>query len=356
MKNIPYFDLFYLKLGNACNFNCRHCSQGSVPKKDPGDSISEDVYRFLDKYIIAHKNKKKSLIRLWGGEPLLYFHHIKKIVLRYKDSFDYTLISNGSLLSQEIVDFLNKNNINFVLSHDGENTAAIRDEDVLKNNNIKKLFDSIKNKSFMSVITAVSPRIDKTIDYFRNMQYEDIYINFVWMINHDGTNEQNELSKIDFEEYRKSVQETIKRFELHINGKGYFPKEHNYISTFLSKIKNGKEKCFDNNCSYIKKCNTCGYYVGDQMLEIDIYGNVYECHNGNNIIGKITDNYLELKEKANYYKDNKKKDLNCKDCDISFLCEGVCPTSTPLGDCVWCSFYKITFEEIIKYLFTFDQK
>lgn len=354
MKNIPYFDLFYLKLGNKCNFNCKHCSQGTVPRTDESDEISPDVIQFLDNYIEKYKDRKKSIVRLWGGEPLLYFDFIKQLVKRYKNNFEYTFISNGSLLNEEIVEFINDNDIKFVLSNDGKPTKDIRGIDVLKNEKIKNLFEKIKNKSFMSVITALNPRIDETIDYFRKMNYEDIYIYFVWLVNHDGTKDQDILSRIDFNEYKKGCEIAYDRYELHRKGQGYFPKEHNFISSFLSRIKYPKKKMLDDKNTYIKKCSTCGYYIGNKMIEMDVRGNIYECHNGNNIVGTIKDEYSDVEEKVKKIKDQKTKDLDCRKCPIVDYCEGVCPNSTSLGSETWCNFSKATFSTIIKKAFNIE--
>jgi sulfatase maturation enzyme AslB (radical SAM superfamily) len=56
----------------------------------------------------------------FGGEPLLKFEEIiKPLVLKYKDSFGWSITTNGTLLTEEIIDFCYDNKISILLSLDG---------------------------------------------------------------------------------------------------------------------------------------------------------------------------------------------------------------------------------------------
>lgn len=352
-----YYDRFYLKLGNECNFSCKYCSQGQIPRENKSHKISQDVLDFLDNYLIDHKDKPKTILRLWGGEPLLYFDTMKELIARYKGKFEFTCISNGSLLNQEIVDFMNENNIMFALSHDGSVTEATRNIDILKNKEIKSLFDSIKNRSILSLITSENPYIHKVYDYYKNLGYYDLFnISIVWMVNHNGTDNQKKLSEINIEKYKEGYRELISRYEKHKNSTGYYPQEFSIVrgklQNIISKINIKKSEL--KNRKYIRKCSTCGYYGKGLKLEFDIHGNVYNCHNSDDIIGHITEDTKTLERKKEKNLDNIKKEINCQDCIFQNICEGVCMKTVPEGDIQWCKLYQATITVLLEYIDTKD--
>ena len=354
-----YYNRFYLKLGNECNFNCNYCSQGQIPRENKTHKISQDVIDFLDKYLVDHKDKPKTILRLWGGEPLLYFDIMQKLLARYKDKFEFTCISNGSLLNQEIVDFLNENNIIFALSHDGPVTESTRNIDILKNKEIKSLFDSIKNRSILSLITSENPYIYKVFDYYKELGYYDLFnISIVWMVNHNGTINQRRLSEINIEEYKNGLRELITRYEKHENKIGNYHQEHALIKSQLRHIfyKVNIEKPELKCRNYIRKCSTCGYYGKGSKLEFDIHGNVYNCHNSDDIIGHITEDTEIIEDKKKKSLDNIKKEINCRDCAFQNICDGVCMNTVSDGDAKWCELYKATFSVLLNYIGTKNLK
>lgn len=135
-----------LSLGPACNMQCKHCHQTpdkelmTVVTKEP----SEEVLQLIDNYIqysqqeefIKQAESKKVLFTLqfYGGEPLLYWPVIQKIVERFmakydllsNTSFRFSIVSNGLCLSQAIVDFVNKYDMLFALSYDAPHPFAVR--------------------------------------------------------------------------------------------------------------------------------------------------------------------------------------------------------------------------------------
>lgn len=62
------------------------------------------------------------LIVFEGGEPLLYIEHIKQLVSSINTKSQYKFVTNGTLLTDEIVEWLNANNVNVLVSFDGVNS------------------------------------------------------------------------------------------------------------------------------------------------------------------------------------------------------------------------------------------
>ncbi len=96
-------------LGMACNFACVYCYEGSQKgERAMADATADHLVEFLLSRLSAEK--KGLIIDFYGGEPLLYSARIKDLVSRLGPlvrerggRFEFTLVSNGSLLTPEVV-------------------------------------------------------------------------------------------------------------------------------------------------------------------------------------------------------------------------------------------------------------
>jgi uncharacterized protein len=109
-----------IQLGLSCNYVCSYCSQ-AFQIADATVSKLADVEHFLtelDGWIVDAPEK----IELWGGEPFLYWAKIKRLVPALADRFPaahFSIITNGSLLDREKIDFIAAHDIAITISHDG---------------------------------------------------------------------------------------------------------------------------------------------------------------------------------------------------------------------------------------------
>ncbi len=105
-------------LTSNCNFSCSFC----LYKKGRKESIDIKESLFLKKVDSQLTAKKYDAVWLTGGEPLLVLPKVKSVIELIKKRNPKTpikLFTNGSLLTSEIISFLNKNNITVVISFDG---------------------------------------------------------------------------------------------------------------------------------------------------------------------------------------------------------------------------------------------
>lgn len=326
-------DTIILKLGHKCNFNCVYCSQEHLINNGrEWEGLSPSLFSFLDN----HRGKGVT-IKFYGGEPLLYFDYIKQIVEKYQEDFSYMLISNGSLLRKPMVEVFNRFKVRFLLSHDGTSTKKTKRKDVLKSKRLVGLFQALKHLEFISVISLYNQRIDHLYDFFRDKGFKDTRVNLVWIVN-NGTREQRKASLIDLEGYRRGVRATIARQEILRKGINCdYQQEYNHIRHFLKIILNQKE--------HTKKCSSCGYFSGMKKIVIDRQGYVYDCQNQEEIIGILDDGEVDKKDKI-----KTPLDLGCEECRYNSFCEKVCPNMSIQGAELWCALYRITFEEVFKYI------
>jgi uncharacterized protein len=109
-----------IQLGLSCNYACSYCSQ-AFQIADATVSKLADVEHFLtelDGWIVQAPEK----IELWGGEPFLYWTKIKRLIPALAERFPraaFSIITNGSLLDREKLDFIAAHDIAITISHDG---------------------------------------------------------------------------------------------------------------------------------------------------------------------------------------------------------------------------------------------
>lgn len=139
MLGRPYPHLIYFILTENCNFRCKYCfikNQETV--YNSGNMSPEVALRGLDLFcrLIAEDPKQFELektIVFYGGEPLLNWDILKVLLLRIENYIKsgklpqkttLNMVTNGSLLTDEIVRVLKTNNVQVSISIDGDAFAT----------------------------------------------------------------------------------------------------------------------------------------------------------------------------------------------------------------------------------------
>lgn len=97
-----------IKLGTKCNLGCPHCHQ--VQKN----------FTEHPRLIEWIKEQGFNRITFSGGEPLIYFDLIKRIMKELGHEPVYRMMSNGTLLTKEIAEFFNDYKVKYAISYDGK--------------------------------------------------------------------------------------------------------------------------------------------------------------------------------------------------------------------------------------------
>ena len=116
-----------LNVAHACNLACRYCFAGAGEYHGSRELMSAEVGRAALDFLVANSGSRRNLeVDFFGGEPLLNWEVIKEIVgygrqleEKHDKHFRFTLTTNGTLLTDEILEFVNKEMDNIVLSIDG---------------------------------------------------------------------------------------------------------------------------------------------------------------------------------------------------------------------------------------------
>lgn len=116
-----------LNISHDCNLRCEYCF---AAKGDFGKGrmlMSFETGKKAIDFLIANSGSRHNLeVDFFGGEPLMNFDVVKKIVeyarsieKQHNKNFRFTITTNGLLLTDDKIDFINKEMSNVVLSLDG---------------------------------------------------------------------------------------------------------------------------------------------------------------------------------------------------------------------------------------------
>ena len=298
----------YIMLGSACNFHCGYCLHCDMTKNDE-KHIGEKLEKYLWRLAKERTKKNKIHIMFWGGEPLLYYQQIKEIVKIYDDSFTYGIVRNGSLLNQEIVDFINKNNIRYTLSHDGENTNKTRMIDIIPK--VKPFLDQIENLSIDATMSAFNMDYDKLIDYWNKILPDAVpnveLLRVTWDM-------PKELYQFDLGIYKQNTELFFDKAASDLIS-GNITKRVLVAMPFINTVANGID---GENQKYLN----CGQIYHN--LNVDLDGNIYACHNTGVVIGNVDDSRVDYIAAYEKWLESRRLDA-CKICCVNKFCNGGCP-------------------------------
>lgn len=141
-----------VQLGLACNYKCSFCIQQTYDEKTcyPTDNEIESVVQF-----IASRTNQDVLCEFWGGEPLIYIKALRKLlpaIRKVRPAAKFSMISNGTLLTEDILEFLIENRVNLAFSHDGP-AYFLRGKDPLENDAMRRLWLQAYNRYTQAGLT-----------------------------------------------------------------------------------------------------------------------------------------------------------------------------------------------------------
>jgi uncharacterized protein len=117
-----------LHIAHDCNLACKYCfAEEGEYHGGKRELMSYEVGKAALDFLIENSGSRHNLeVDFFGGEPLLNWQVVKDLVAygrsREEESgkhFRFTLTTNGVLLTDEVIDFVNKEMDNIVLSIDG---------------------------------------------------------------------------------------------------------------------------------------------------------------------------------------------------------------------------------------------
>jgi uncharacterized protein len=120
-----YIRTLKIQMGLKCNYACSYCNQASQPHEVQGDI--GDVHTFLRKlplWFDGGSDGEGSGVRIefWGGEPLVYWKVFRVLAGALRSAYPkarFNIITNGALLDDDKIEFLDTLGFSVGISHDG---------------------------------------------------------------------------------------------------------------------------------------------------------------------------------------------------------------------------------------------
>lgn len=315
----PYF--MKIQLGISCNFNCSYCSQKFLAHSETKDKY--DVDEFVNKLIDNVDLSGIRKLQFWGGEPLVYWKKLKPLIEKLRPLMPKTnfgIITNGSLLTKEIADFLFDNGFTMSMSHDGPG-QHVRGDDPLDTNYevIDYILEKFKGRfCFGSVLNKQNYSRSKIIEFFMNKFPKRDIINFSEM-GYVVAYSDDSKDSINFTHEEMQSLRLYNWLEFKQNP-GLFDRLPNQKNVMTSHF---------NVESHVNDPQGCGLDA-ENVLVVNMNGDILTCQNtsANTIaqngeshkIGDIT-KLDEVKLNTGTHWSRRE---NCKDCPVLSTCRGSC--------------------------------
>ena len=112
-----------LNLTNECTHRCKMCFVDFNPRRMSFEVADAAVQFVINncKEVEKYGDKKNPSIIFFGGEPLLeYDSIIVPLIHKYGKRITWAITTNGLLLDEDKVDFFRQNEVNILMSFDGD--------------------------------------------------------------------------------------------------------------------------------------------------------------------------------------------------------------------------------------------
>ncbi|MBP1565609.1 MAG: radical SAM protein [Oscillospiraceae bacterium] len=352
------YNQMMLVVTEKCNLRCKYCiySGNYDNQREHGINIMsfETAKRAIDMFYETQKIKIKNnalhlpLLGFYGGEPLMNFKLVKECVDYARELFDnninFLATTNGTIMNEEIADFLINNNFALSVSLNGNKKENDRlrvfcdgsgtFETIMKNISFlrERNFDYFKkNVKFIGCYDWKSD-LDSINDFCKQNEYDIPEIVKISMVNDTFTDWYKQFTdqeKKEFFAYKKEIQKKIT--DNLKNGRPLEPIERLLYADSIMEVVN---RIVNIPVSQIRPSFSpiSGTCIPGTKLCVAPDGKIHSCEKINNTrpIGNVYDG-VDMQAIADmltaYYK---KLAPVCSKCPVKRLCP-ICFTSC-LGD------------------------
>ena len=328
-----------LFLAQMCNLACRYCYAGNNGSNAKHILMNWDVAKASVDYLVRKSGNRPNLqITFFGGEPLLNFKVLKRVVQycenvskRSNKRFVFELITNGTLLNKEIADYVAGRDFLLFISIDGYREmhnyqrpsvdGADYYDTILTNakyavNKYRKL----KSKKKVKIRANMTPEfhdVRRVAKYLESQGFNKIGIAAIQPMPFEDCTpcalSEQQLDKLEGE-YDEITLEALFSLE---NGERLSPYKRKLIYQTVSR--------------QLKQRSTMGIIcgIGRNTNAVDCKGNIFPCHRyvgmDKYIIGNVYAGLSPSKTIGLYNKYNEAALSQCSECWARNFCGGACP-------------------------------
>ena len=317
-----------LNIAHDCNLRCEYCFAKTGDFGGGRKLMTFETGKKAIDFLLERSGDRQNLeLDFFGGEPLMNFDVVKQIVeyarkreKEYGKNFRFTITTNGILLTDDKIDFINREMSNVVLSIDGRKEV---------NDRMRKRCDGTGSydqiiKNFKKLVSLR----DKDKDWYVRGTYTKYNLDFA----EDVMSLYNEgFDQISVEPVMADPKEPYAITE------GDLPrifKEYETLSKKMQELRDQGKFCnffhfmidLDQGPCAVKRLRGCG--CGNDYVAVTPDGDIFPCHQfvgidkfkmGNLDEGTFNNDIKEYFSQAHIY--NKPE---CKKCWAKFYCSGGC--------------------------------
>jgi len=326
LENSHVFKSLCMHLAHDCNMKCAYCfaSEGSFGL-ERGLMDYETACAAIDFVTKASAGRTNIEIDFFGGEPLLNYDVLKRTVeyarqneKKHGKKFRFTLTTNGLLLDDDVVDYVNANMDNLVLSIDGRREV---------NDRLRKRLDGSGTYEYI---------VDRFLSVTRKRESSWYVRGTYTVLNKDFAADVLHLADLDFD--RLSVEPVVSPMDPAL---GFSPDDLAALSEEYEKLAyaiyerglQGKPIDFfhfnvdlEGGPCAARRIKGCG--AGYEYAAVTPNGDIYPCHQFagieqfrlGDVFNRITNHEMVSRMKNN----NIYAKPECRACWAKYLCGGGC--------------------------------
>ena len=320
-----------LHVAHTCNLNCEYCFAGQGKYHGEDAIMSFEVGKAALDFLVKNSGTRKNLeVDFFGGEPLVNFDVVKRLVAYARSiekeagkHFRFTLTTNGVLLDDDVIDFLNKEMNNVVLSLDGRKEV----------NDAKR-----KRLDGQGSYDIIVPRFQNFVKKRGDKEY---YMRGTFTRNNlDFTNDIFHMADLGFKELSMEPVVSKPDTEYALREEDLDTIYEQYEILAKKMIKRRREKnpftfyhymidLSGGPCIY-KRITGCG--SGTEYLAVTPNGDFYPCHqfvgDKNFLMGNVKDGITNTKLRDEFKLCNVYSRKECENCWAKLYCSGGCAANS----------------------------
>ena len=316
-----------LNVAHDCNLRCSYCFASTGDFGGERKLMTAETGKKAIDYLLKYSGDRHNLeMDFFGGEPLMAFDVVKEVVdyarskeKEYNKNFRFTITTNGMLLTDDKIDYINKEMYNVVLSLDGR-----------KEVNDRMRFCVNGSGSYDIIL----PKFQKMAKERGDGQY---YIRGTFTkYNKDFSNDVLHFYEKGFEQISIEPVVTDPKLPYALTEEDLpevYAEYEKLAKIIIEKRKNGEFFNFfhfmidlDQGPCAIKRLRGCG--CGNEYVSVTPEGDVYPCHQfvGNEkfLLGNVDTGIVNTDIRDEFKLCNVYAKETCKDCFARFYCSGGC--------------------------------
>ncbi|MGI5970294.1 MAG: thioether cross-link-forming SCIFF peptide maturase [Oscillospiraceae bacterium] len=320
-----------LHVAHDCNLRCKYCFASTGDFGTGRRRMDFEMAKKAVDFVVSKSGDRRNIeIDFFGGEPLMAMDTIKKTVDYAREqgrlhgkNFRFTITTNGVLLSDENIDYINREMDNVVMSLDGRpevndrnrKTAAGGGSYELIVPKFKKLLSDRDGKDYYIRGTFTRENLDFCADVLHIVSegFNSISVEPVIASPDSPYSIRESDLPLIFEEYDKLAQVMA---------------EDDSFSFFHFNIDLEQGPCV------IKRIRGCG--AGCEYVAVTPEGDIYPCHQfvgkEEYKMGSVHDGSFDLKKSERFSGYNLYSREGCEKCWAKFYCSGGCSASNLMAE------------------------